>query len=163
MKNLIILLFVAVTASLTTIAHAQNDTAIPKWQTKTGFIFAPQGVVIIEQVSQLFTVKVPLNIGISFTDGKNTVNVLYNLTFNAGQVVYARSFQDFGFYMMANKSVVVKNAGYGCFAFTKKVADGKELAFCEFGSTTDRWNPQMHLGVIIPLMMDVKNKKTELD
>lgn len=150
----IILMVIAITSLFCT-TFAQDGSPLV-WKMKAGFLFAPQGVFTTEKPRGV--VILPLMVGISFTDTKNTVNVLYNITITAVQAVYAHQFNNFGMYILANKSIVDRNAGYGCFAFTKGVADGRAVAFAEFGTTTQRWDPSFHLGVIIPLMWQIKKK-----
>lgn len=125
-------------------------------QVKAGLFFNPQGLISYKNPSKAFSTITPLFAVLQFKKDHNVFNAMYNLTYNNLQGVYWHEFSPkIGGYLLLNKNIFVKR-GYASIGVTREVADGRAIAFAEFGSTWNEWNPQTYIGVAMPLMFRVK-------
>lgn len=134
-------------------AQSQNSLQI-----KAGLFFNPQGYINWnwQNPEKGFSGITPLFAVLQLKKGPNVFNAMYNLTYNNLQGVYWHGFTEkVGGYILLNKNIFAKK-GYASIGITREVADGRAIAFAEFGSTWNEWNPQTYIGVAIPMMFQIK-------
>lgn len=123
---------------------------------RIGFFFVPQGTANLLNAWSTISSITPVFAVTSFNRGKSTVNVMYNITGQKAQVVYARQLSKaFGMYLLSYKNILTSD-GYSGIGATRDVLDGKASAFVEFGSSWNNFTPLIFTGVIIPLVFRIK-------
>lgn len=131
--------------------YAQDSVSV-----KIGFRFNPQGSISIKQIKKGSQLVTPLLLVVVVNKGKNTFLTHYNLIANAVGVTYARAItDDIGVYAFGNKFVLSKG-GYASVGVTRKL--GFSYGFVEFGTTWNKWSPDINVGVIIPFAFQMKIK-----
>ncbi len=125
-------------------------------QIKLGFLFVPQAVVNLHATEKGATTVIPLLAVTSFIKGNNVINVIYVTPFNAMQLVYYNQFsKESGAYIVGNKNIQARG-GYAGIGITRYVAKNPANLFFEIGTSWDKWNPQVHVGAIIPMTFKIK-------
>lgn len=151
MKKIILIITTICIFGFDTKSHAQDTLKV-----KLGFFFVPQGVCNLEKTEDGLSSIAPILAVVSFNKGKSVFNIMYNMTFNKVQLVYAHQISSVcGMYLLSNKSALAKG-GYSSIGVTRSVMDGKANAFLEFGSGWTNWGPTIYAGAIIPLVFRIK-------
>ncbi|MFZ4648835.1 MAG: hypothetical protein ACOYMB_04395 [Patescibacteria group bacterium] len=121
-------------------------------QYKMGLMYNPQGKMLLNETNKGFSLVNPLYAVLTYEKGKNSVSPMFCLNDNSVGVFASHNFNKTNVYLVGAKSTqnqdLYLGLGYGINVPTFSL-------FVEFGSLTNKWEPQIYVGMSIPVMFNL--------